>query len=333
MKKLLLIGCLFCAMSSFAQDIHFSQFFAAPILTNPANTGNFNGAARIGLNYRDQWRSVTVPYQTFSVYADGAIQPKKAENRLGLGLVAFNDEAGDGVLTTQKAYFTGAYHINYTENSSWRLAFGMAGGYVQKSVDITKLTFDTQWDNYSFDPTLSNQENPLQEKTEYFDFSAGTMLTLIPWEGERYQFGFSAWHITQPEETFFDTGNKVGIKYTATAGAFLASGGVASFQPQLYISTQKNSLEIIAGSNVSFPIDEESEAQKSVFAGLWYRHADAMWFVGGAILGNFTASMSYDMNISQLSPASNNLGAFELALVYTFNRAEKKDPLKCPAYE
>ena len=61
-----------------AQDIHFSQFFASPVLVNPANTGNFNGVARLGLNYRDQWGSVSVPYQTFSTYADFAVQPKKA---------------------------------------------------------------------------------------------------------------------------------------------------------------------------------------------------------------------------------------------------------------
>ncbi|HMZ89019.1 MAG TPA: type IX secretion system membrane protein PorP/SprF, partial [Chitinophagales bacterium] len=58
--------CCLCASVTYAQDIHFSQFFAAPILVNPANTGNFIGSARIGLNYRDQWGSVTIPYRTFS---------------------------------------------------------------------------------------------------------------------------------------------------------------------------------------------------------------------------------------------------------------------------
>ena len=87
MKKLLVICCcILFAQIVQAQDIHFSQFYAAPMLTNPANTGNFTGSVRLGLNYRDQWGSVTVPYKTFSAYADAGIQPKKAVNVSGLVL-------------------------------------------------------------------------------------------------------------------------------------------------------------------------------------------------------------------------------------------------------
>ncbi len=316
-----------------AQDIHFSQFFASPLLVNPANTGNFNGIARIGLNYRDQWGSVSVPYQTFSAFTDFGIQPKKAVNRFGIGITAFNDQAGDGILTTQKAYLSAAYHIGYTEKDYWRLAFGMAGGIVQKSVDITRLTFDSQWNDHEFDEALSNGETIVDDQINYLDFGAGAVLTLIPYETERYYFGFSAWHITEPEESFFDTGNQIGIKYTLSAGAFLASAGVASFQPQILVSTEKSALEIVGGTNVTIPVETESEAPKSIFVGGWYRYNDALWIVGGAVVGNFTASLSYDFNVSNLSAASGGRGAFELALVYTFNNREKKDPLKCPGYE
>ena len=32
--------------------------------SNPGNAGQFNGDVRFVANYRDQWRSVTVPFQT-----------------------------------------------------------------------------------------------------------------------------------------------------------------------------------------------------------------------------------------------------------------------------
>ncbi len=334
MRKYFYIGILLLwADLAVAQDLHFSQFFAAPLLTNPANTGNFNGNFRIGGNYRDQWGSVTVPYQTFSAYADGAIQPKKAVNRLGLGLVAFNDIAGDGDLTTNKIYFSSAYHIGYTENDYWRLAIGLTGGIVQKSVDINKLLFDSQWNDFQFDPALPNNETPSKEITDYVDLGAGALLTLIPYEGERYSIGFSAWHINEPEETFFENPNTIGIRYTLTAGGFFATGGVASFQPQLYVSSQKNALEIIAGTNISIPMNTEEATNTSIFMGGWYRYNDAFWMVGGAQVNNLTFSLSYDLNVSKLHTASSHLGGLELAAAYVFNKKEKKDPLRCPAYE
>ena len=40
-----------------AQDLHFSQWFNAPLTTNPANTGFIPDADyRLGANYRDQGR-------------------------------------------------------------------------------------------------------------------------------------------------------------------------------------------------------------------------------------------------------------------------------------
>ena len=49
-----------------AQDLHFSQFNENPSLINPALTGA-NSVMRASAVYRDQWRTVTVPYKTYGV--------------------------------------------------------------------------------------------------------------------------------------------------------------------------------------------------------------------------------------------------------------------------
>jgi hypothetical protein len=52
-------------LQSNAQDLHFSQYFNAPILVNPANTGfNPDNDYRIGANYRNQWGAVGTPFKT-----------------------------------------------------------------------------------------------------------------------------------------------------------------------------------------------------------------------------------------------------------------------------
>ena len=54
-----------------AQGLHFSQYYNAPMLQNPANTGLMSDYDyRVGANYRNQWSAVPSPYKSFSAYAD-----------------------------------------------------------------------------------------------------------------------------------------------------------------------------------------------------------------------------------------------------------------------
>src|SRR5256885_816513 len=56
-----LSGALYClpVLPLKAQDIHFSQFFEAPLLRNPSLAGLFEGDFRTQAVYRDQWNSIT----------------------------------------------------------------------------------------------------------------------------------------------------------------------------------------------------------------------------------------------------------------------------------
>src|SRR4249919_3861817 len=90
-----------------AQDLHFSQWFNEPLLTNPANTGFIPDADyRLGASYRNQWSNVmTVPYKTTSLFGDAQLFRDKLENGwLGLGGVILSDVAGSGSLRSTKVY-------------------------------------------------------------------------------------------------------------------------------------------------------------------------------------------------------------------------------------
>src|SRR5260370_134310 len=98
---------------AFAQDLHFSQFFNSPLLTNPANTGFIpEGDFRIGVNYRNQWASITAfPYKTMSAFGDVQVMPNQDNTGwLGLGGQILHDVAGTGSLTSTKIYGSVAYH-------------------------------------------------------------------------------------------------------------------------------------------------------------------------------------------------------------------------------
>src|SRR5215212_6479304 len=102
MSRIITISYLFmvAAYTLQAQDIHFSQYYATPLTINPSYTGSFAGDYRAGLNYRQQWGSVTVPYKTFDFYGDFNFKKKafrKASFSAGLCIVS--DKAGDGDLS------------------------------------------------------------------------------------------------------------------------------------------------------------------------------------------------------------------------------------------
>ena len=80
-----------------AQQVYSSQFYSMPIFLNPAFTGNSDYNLRAGVNYRNQWNSVTTPFVSQSAYIDGKLSfPYLGSSWLGVGGGFFNDKAGEG---------------------------------------------------------------------------------------------------------------------------------------------------------------------------------------------------------------------------------------------
>src|SRR3954463_13036152 len=78
----------------FSQDIHFSQFFEAPLLRNPSLAGIFTGDVRVQFVYRDQWNSVTNAYRSGSVNAEYKMPVGKQDDFITAGLQILYDKAG-----------------------------------------------------------------------------------------------------------------------------------------------------------------------------------------------------------------------------------------------
>jgi hypothetical protein len=78
-----------------AQDIHFSQFYQAPLNLNPAMTGSFKGNIRATANFKNQWSSIPNHYQTINASYEMKFLKNKWENGyIAGGLNLFSDKAG-----------------------------------------------------------------------------------------------------------------------------------------------------------------------------------------------------------------------------------------------
>src|SRR6185312_16100437 len=153
-SKIIFLIMLYCfaLMNAKAQDLHFSQFFNNPLLTNPANTGFIPDADyRLGASYRNQYSNImAVPYKTMSVFGDAQVFRNRIETGwLGLGAVILRDVAGSGSLTSTKAYASIAYHQELGLSSLITAGFNV--GWANKRIDESKLTFPDQFDGKFFD--------------------------------------------------------------------------------------------------------------------------------------------------------------------------------------
>jgi type IX secretion system PorP/SprF family membrane protein len=175
---MLLICPLVLAADAGAQDVHFSQFYESATLRNPALTGIFSGDYKIGLNYRNQWSSFGVPFQTTLVTAESkALLRESTNDYLSFGLTTVYDKAGSIDFTSISAYGAVNYNKALGTRSGTYLSIGLCAGYLQRSFDIDKMRFANQYSGGSHNSATPSGENMNFGVVRHFDASAGLSLS------------------------------------------------------------------------------------------------------------------------------------------------------------
>src|SRR5256885_6205407 len=87
-------------LSADSQDLHFSQFFEAPLLRNPSLAGIFTGDIRVQGVYRDQWNSFTNAYRSGSFNVEYKMPVGSGDDFITTGLQILYDKAGTAGLTS-----------------------------------------------------------------------------------------------------------------------------------------------------------------------------------------------------------------------------------------
>ena len=169
----LILALALSAQTVQAQDVHFTQFDATPMIVNPAYTGAFSGQWRASGIYRNQWRSVTVPFVTYAASFDAPIvQDLTVDDYLAAGIQLYNDRAGDGNLSNFSGLVSVAYHKFLGANVDKSLTVGLQGGYTQKSIDLSRLYFGDEFVNGNWQQGTSLEYPGLNNKVNYFTVNA-----------------------------------------------------------------------------------------------------------------------------------------------------------------
>ena len=321
---------LLLMQSVLGQDFHFSQYDAAALNTNPALTGMFGGKHRFHIHYRTQWAAVVSrPFVTGQLSWDMRI-----DNRWSVGVQAINYNAGNGTYNIFQLLPSVSYSLPLTSDQFHRITFGLSAGFFNKSFNMSALTWGSQFEpgleGGSFNKNTDPGENLSRKNTFLPDFNAGALYFFADPNAKVNPFlGFSAFHLSQPNESFLGGNSKLPMRFLVHGGVKIGINDRLSILPKVYYQFQNKAQELTISAAVQYYIEKHN---LFLIAGATYRNSDAAIIEVGGRWKAWEARFSYDINFSSLTGVSKGRGATELSLTYIlFNsktKAKKKKKQK-----
>lgn len=318
----------FLPQKNYAQEVEFSQYYAAPQYLNPAMIG-FSTAPRVVANFRHQYSSFNNPYVTFGAAYDQHFD--NINSSIGVSILA--DRAANGLLNTYTINAAYAYQLWLTRKVL--LKTGVQLGYFQQNINWDELVFGDM-----LNPLTGNTGNATTEILERNNairrVNAAAGITAYT---ERFYVGVSFKNLTQPNLNFDDltpdSKNKLAVRSNFHIGNVYYFGKIIKDKPRLYISPNF----MLAHQYDFWQVNVGAQAGKGLlYGGLWFRHtiknSDALIFLVGVQSGVFKVGYSYDATLSGIGTAA---GAHELSLQvdmgkdrYFQKQQRKKNMAACP---
>ena len=357
-------ACLLAASSLSAQDVHFTQFYASPLLLNPALTGGFAGQLRASAQYRDQWRGlIENPFTTTAASLDFRFPLEYAGRANGdaaaAGITFLNDRVRAYDFSFNKIAASGAYHKLLDGRTNQYLSAGLQLAVGQRNLNYANLTFQDELEIVpptamtpgSIGFTGTTREELPQNNIAYFDVGVGLNYSYAPRGRSAIYAGVAVHHVNTPDISFFsredapilpsgEEAERMAVpverRYVAHVAGVVPLASTLSLQPRAMVQAQGESLESVLGSNLRFQFDEFSST--ALHLGVWgrgVRHVDG--FGAGAVIGliglelyNVLIGTSYDVGVSDFSTGARGRGALEISLAYLGNY--NNDTVLCPSF-
>ena len=317
-----------------AQDLHYSQFYNAPMVVSPSLTGIFKGDKRVSISMRDQWRSVPVPWTTFTIGYDQKVYLNKRDDIfLGLGGFFNYDQQGDSKLNLSSINLSGS--ITKILNPKHLLTGGITLGYANKGYNLNALSWDNQFQNGVFSSTVSSGENFNFTRIGYIETALGLNYRYQKSSRTKMDIGLGAWHLTTPEDQFYNT-------KTDELPMRLSIYGVGSakltddldLQLDLMVQDQGAYSEIIFGTYLNIYLDKDRGEEKNLHIGAGWRTTKALYpKIALEWQRRFFVAVSYDIDFSEFNQHTNYRGGPEIHFNYLITDVKQLKPLKvCPIY-
>ncbi len=348
-RFLVLVFWLLVSTVLVGQDIHFSQFYMAPLNLNPALTGVTNNSQRLILNYRNQWAPAlgANAYNTSSLSYD-VRKPVADRDYFGIGGSLYGDVAGESNFGTFQAKLSGSYSKFLSggyKNSNY-LVLGTDIGFTQNRITPENLRWPQQhngvggWNDAAPSGEAPGFDDGSISNINYLDLSVGLLFFSVLDEFNNFYAGISMSHINSPNVSFLNQDVSLYVKTTVHAGAELELTPTYSILPGAIVLLQGPHREYNAGASLRFRMKDTAVGRQYVQFGVWFRtgnrvegglHADAAIFSARMDNGNYGIGFSYDATVSEFRRAGTANGSVELSLNY-YIKGEQKRRIYCPSF-
>ena len=311
--------------SATAQDLHFTQFNAAPTSINPGYAGAAEQARAVSL-YRSQWANLPQAYTGFHFAYD---RPLFNQNG-GIGVLVSHEEAGAGALRSSRIAFQYAYEFKIGPRTYVRPA--LQAGLVSRSVNLSELTFMDQLLRQDASTTL---EDGIMSGKQYTDLGTGVLMV-----SRGFWLGASADHLNRPNSSLSNNYvERLDVRFSAHGGGRI---------PLLRGPRAKSAKDVVVAFNYTkqgnidqFDIGTYYDLDFMTL-GVWYRgipllqkaadesiDIDALSFIFGFGTNVWHIGYSYDITLSKLGTMSSG-GSHELSLKYMWDVIRKQSQSQSP---
>lgn len=313
-------------MNFYAQDIHWSQINEIKSFQNQASIIENPEEIKFQLVAKNQWKSVTKPYQTLF----GSIESKLRNiNHISLCLNLYSDLVGDGYFNTNGTNFIAKYDFKISRKI--KIGCGFSIGLINRNISYSNFNFDNQFNGYQFDKTIPTNEQ--YQNTSYTNLNIGFGINSILKlkKNQKITIGYSCNNLNKLKETFYQnniirpTRHSVQFEYRTILNTI-------EYKPFIVYTFQKPYQELLIGSLITkYRLKSKIN---SIISGIYYRNKDAMILNLGFSRQKLKMILSYDINISKLAIASNGRGSVEINLQYLLSKKELKIPIttKCSEF-
>ena len=315
--------------TGYPQDFSLAHFQEYPLLVNPAYTGFFMGDLRAGVVYKNRWKSVNAPFNSYVAFADGTLNKKMLGDGdfVTGGLHLIGHTAGDAGFGYVGAMLSSAYYKALSPGENHYLVLGASFGVGNRRLNEELLTFGNQFNGVRYDASIPHNEVVIRNNSNYADMGTGLLWFFSPSEDFRIHTGASYLHFNRTNLTYLGGSDQLDPKFTLIGEIRMQFTDLIRLVPSMLYISQGEFTETIIGAGLRHefpqivrvhPIVRPDNPETALTFGSWYRLDDAI-ILGLKVEYSYAIfSFSYDINISSLNEASHLKEGFEISAAYLF---------------
>lgn len=297
------------------------------MLQNPASVGFFDANMRFSGIYRNQWATVPVNYNSVGFSYDlNFLEHFKTGSKAGAGLNFYFDQAGDSKFQTLHLMVPVAYHLYIPiSNHKLKISVGAEGGFQYKSLSTSDLYYDSQFNGEVFNPDADSKETFTNLNVLNPDFGGGLNFEFETENEMKIGLGFALKHINSAEEAYLNSNIKPNLRqrFVVPARFFTPISEKWDVDVSYLFNLQNESQEHLLGLLFGYYLENQSVRKRKINFGAYYRIVDAVSLAIQYETNNFKAGLSYDINASKFSKATNSYGGVEIGLAYFIHNVSK----------